>query len=193
MFRAGEPIEVILSVPGGQMSIENATFVGMDESDAVVRLNTGKHKNVNLALIQKRGVPYQSKSCAKCGTLGKWVDHGPAVGKGWYCSTCKEDIPSDANTYGITGKQFVQKTTAKPKYISLNCGKKDSCSTCGGAAKSMPPVDVKRGDSVVCVINTGTKLQRSHIYKVYAVHEDSIELGILMNTTKYSRCRFALV
>jgi hypothetical protein len=53
-------------------------------------------------------------ACLRCKGMGKWVEHGPHVGQGWYCPTCKDDIPHQDNVFGISGIA-IQKAVAAAK------------------------------------------------------------------------------
>jgi hypothetical protein len=195
-LRAGEPVEVTLYNSSGALGIENASFVGYDEDKAVIRTNEGKHKYVPINSVQPRGKPYKNEVCPTCKKDGKWVDHGPAVGQGWYCVSCKVDIPSLHNTYGITGKANVSKLpptrTGFMRFASyaIDCRKTLTCSTCKGLAMLLDKRDVKVGDEVICTEVSGTKLKYNGVYKVHTVNADSFGLDVGGIIKNFSRCRF---
>jgi hypothetical protein len=172
---------------------------------------------MNHAWLLPKGIgglnnPTQAKEvCKKCNTIGRWVDHGPTVGKGWYCGTCKDDIPSDDNVYGhYAQKKIEEKKSVGQPYIGaqpsvwgqthtrrvrLNCTK-DICPACGGKYKGAH-VNVQPGDRVICENNARVSKDLG-MYKEYIVlsvdaAKENIRVMTLGTSTKeYSRCRFAV-
>jgi hypothetical protein len=53
----------------------------------------------------------KSVVCPHCHTDAKWVEHGPTVGRGWYCPGCKDDVIHVDNVYGVTGGRIMQQNT----------------------------------------------------------------------------------
>lgn len=161
------------------------------------------------------GWPKQNSSpyCDKCGNGATWVDHGPMVGKGWYCKHCKDDIKHPDNVFGLSASQTIQtKEFVKTKLesifpsrttgIPLNCTR-NSCTVCVTSSRSTyPKVDVYAGDIVI--VNNNGKLNNvisvGQRYKVVTVNlmRHSIYIKVLINNAsveyrEYSRCRFSKV
>lgn len=56
----------------------------------------------------------KSVSCPKCSGLGVFIDHGPTVGRGWFCRGCKDDIDHSDNMYGLTADQMRKAKARQP-------------------------------------------------------------------------------
>lgn len=142
----------------------------------------------------------QTVYCSK-GHMGRYTDHGPMVGRGWFCPDCKDDIPHVDNVFGAAAKL---KLASKPIEVQviypkrgdkLNCVKMP-CKACSGVSRKLPLYQVKPGDSVTCWNNKGIAdvLENGVAYEVVATTPKGLVIRFIKGgkwvEQEYSRCRF---
>lgn len=204
---AGEPIEYTSRVDGpfGAHSIKKtkAFFIVQEGMIALIKTIDGRYQRIPFDCISPIGHKEERVICS-LGHEGRWVDHGPSVGKGYYCPICKDDIPHTANTYGVSFKakpQTVDSPTDET-YYDLKCTK-SQCLVCLGSLANLSTTP-KINDVVECfesrIFNskTGkplltTPLKLGYQYKVYDVTPNGLKIVINQKVYEFTNCRFKLV
>lgn len=131
------------------------------------------------------------------GHVGRFTNHGPNVGQGWYCPECREDIAHVDNVYGSAAKIAARSDTtiAYPRVGDMiNC-LKTPCRACRGVYRKLPPLQISIGDTITCVNARGIdELEMNKAYEVVAVEGIGLRIRILKKgaweNRAYSRCRF---
>ncbi len=137
-----------------------------------------------------------SVTCLK-GHTGRFTNHGPNVGQGWWCPECKDDIEHSDNTYGSSAKMIVKQTGIEKRPNvgdQINCTK-TPCSACRGVYRNVDPKIIFSGDVVTCNNTRGIKdLELAKSYEVVAVEPKGLRIRLLKDgawvNMCYSRCRF---
>lgn len=151
--------------------------------------------------------------CPKCHSNSHvyFTDHGHLVGKGYYCRSCKDDVPHPHNEYGSMGKQVQARKAfgALPKAntgtwavgntkfqtMQLDCPM-PHCVVCRGRFTGMPTINLKPGDLLRCDIGL-TRIKVGGMYEVAEVLARTIRVWCMDPKTgtrmarEYTRCRFS--
>lgn len=195
-FQMGEKVEVLIWT-GFNANLHEAMFISYEDEDKVLVKVKGKHMSVDKKYVTSAGKPVFDSMCSLCGNKGKWVDQGN-VGKWWYCTACKCEIVSKDNVPGISYKKTGWQTLKMPTFKFLNCKETTFCNVCQGVAAQYPDIDVKVGDEVECLVDTGTKLVKGKKYPVLGTTFEGVVIPVLNNKTgvfeekNIRRCRLAL-
>ena len=133
--------------------------------------------------------------CSK-GHAGRFTNHGPNVGQGWYCPECKDDIPHSDNVYGSSARLAKRADVIYyPKTgDQINCVK-SPCRACHGVYRKLPPFEIKVGDIITCNnARALPELELNKSYEVFAVEASGLRIRVLNKGVwehrSYSRCRF---
>jgi len=156
--------------------------------------------------------------CPRCINESVWVDHGPMVGRGYYCRHCGKDVDHPDNVFGLSGSQIEaakkKAATSDPGflYTQLHCSKPNCKFNKPGIlgagsyihiadAQSIQPLKV--GQIVCCEVDHGVTqhLKRHEHYKIVEVLAHTIRIEVPVRSgpfggvenREYTRCRFTLV